>query len=134
MALTKEYGPIMFHLANIKNQNIMDFVKILCDKGEVKQYKVISDSYIFVIFNNQNIDDPDIIFKFGDKYTELKKVCGPNFAGFNAYFTKWSDGDTRYSDEYVREICTGTWIDGKTGKAITHSGTTTHSEENTFSI
>ena len=112
----------------------MDFVKILCDKGEVKQYKVISDSYIFVIFNNQNIDDPDIIFKFGDKYTELKKVCGPNFAGFNAYFTKWSDGDTRYSDEYVREICTGTWIDGKTGKAITHSGTTTHSEENTFSI
>lgn len=134
MSLTKEYGPIMFHLANIKNQNIMDFVKILCDKGEVKQYKVISDSYIFVIFNNQNIDDPDIIFKFGDKYTELKKVCGPNFAGFNAYFTKWSDGDTRYSDEYVREICTGTWIDGKTGKAITHSGTTTHSEENTFSI
>lgn len=133
MALTKEYGPIMFHLANIKNQNIMDFVKILCDKGEVKQYKVISDSYIFVIFNNQNIDDPDIIFKFGDKYKELKKVCGPNFAGFNAYFTKWSDGDTRYSDEYVREICTGTWIDGKTGKAITHS-TTTPSEENTFSI
>ena len=133
MSLTKEYGPIMFHLANIKNQNIMDFVKILCDKGEVKQYKVISDSYIFVIFNNQNIDDPDIIFKFGDKYTELKKVCGPNFAGFNAYFTKWSDGDTRYSDEYVREICTGTWIDGKTGKAITNS-TTTPSEENTFSI
>lgn len=133
MSLTKEYGPIMFHLANIKNQNIMDFVKILCDKGEVKQYKVISDSYIFVIFNNQNIDDPDIIFKFGDKYTELKKVCGPNFAGFNAYFTKWSDGDTRYSDEYVREICTGTWIDGKTGKVITHS-TTTPSEENTFSI
>ena len=133
MSLTKEYGPIMFHLANIKNQNIMDFVKILCDKGEVKQYKVISDSYIFVIFNNQNIDDPDIIFKFGDKYTELKKVCGPNFAGFNAYFTKWSDGDTRYSAEYVREICTGTWIDGKTGKAITHS-TTTSSEENTFSI
>lgn len=133
MSLTKEYGPIMFHLANIKNQNIMDFVKILCDKGEVKQYKVISDSYIFVIFNNQNIDDPDTIFKFGDKYTELKKVCGPNFAGFNAYFTKWSDGDTRYSDEYVREICTGTWIDGKTGKAITHS-TTTPSEENTFSI
>ena len=133
MSLTKEYGPIMFHLANIKNQNIMDFVKILCDKGEVKQYKVISDSYIFVIFNNQNIDDPDTIFKFGDKYTELKKVCGPNFAGFNAYFTKWSDGDTRYSDEYVREICTGTWIDGKTGKAITHSTTTT-SEENTFSI
>ena len=133
MSLTKEYGPIMFHLANIKNQNIMDFVKILCDKGEVKQYKVISDSYIFVIFNNQNIDDPDIIFKFGDKYTELKKVCGPNFAGFNAYFTKWSDGDTRYSDVYVREICTGTWIDGKTGKAITHA-TTTPSEENTFSI
>lgn len=133
MALTKEYGPIMFHLANIKNQNIMDFVKILCDKGEVKQYKVISDSYIFVIFNNQNIDDPDIIFKFGDKYTELKKVCGPNFAGFNAYFTKWSDGDTRYSDVYVREICTGTWIDGKTGKAITHA-TSTPSEENTFSI
>ena len=133
MSLTKEYGPIMFHLANIKNQNLMDFVKILCDKGEVKQYKVISDSYIFVIFNNQNIDDPDIIFKFGDKYTELKKVCGPNFAGFNAYFTKWSDGDTRYSDVYVREICTGTWIDGKTGKAITHS-TTTSSEENTFSI
>ena len=133
MSLTKEYGPIMFHLANIKNQNIMDFVKILCDKGEVKQYKVVSDSYIFVIFNNQNIDDPDTIFKFGDKYTELKKVCGPNFAGFNAYFTKWSDGDTRYSDEYVREICTGTWIDGKTGKAITHSTTTT-SEENTFSI
>ena len=133
MSLTKEYGPIMFHFANIKNQNIMDFVKILCDKGEVKQYKVISDSYIFVIFNNQNIDDLDIIFKFGDKYTELKKVCGPNFAGFNAYFTKWSDGDTRYSDEYVREICTGTWIDGKTGKAITHS-TTTPSEENTFSI
>lgn len=133
MSLTKEYGPIMFHLANIKNQNIMDFVKILCDKGEVKQYKVISDSYIFVIFNNQNIDDPDTIFKFGDKYTELKKVCGPNFAGFNAYFTKWSDGDTRYSDEYVREICTGTWIDGKTGKAIIHS-TTTPSEENTFSI
>lgn len=133
MSLTKEYGPIMFHLANIKNQNIMDFVKILCDKGEVKQYKVISESYIFVIFNNQNIDDPDIIFKFGDKYTELKKVCGPNFAGFNAYFTKWSDGDTRYSDEYVREICTGTWIDGKTGKVITHS-TTTPSEENTFSI
>ena len=133
MSLTKEYGPIMFHLANIKNQNIMDFVKILCDKGEVKQYKVISDSYIFVIFNNQNIDDPDTIFKFGDKYTELKKVCGPNFAGFDAYFTKWSDGDTRYSDEYVREICTGTWIDGKTGKAITHS-TTTPSEENTFSI
>ena len=133
MSLTKEYGPIMFHLANIKNQNIMDFVKILCDKGEVKQYKVISDSYIFVIFNNQNIDDPDTIFKFGDKYTELKKVCGPNFAGFNAYFTKWSDGDTRYSDEYVREICTGTWIDGKTGKAITYSTTTT-SEENTFSI
>lgn len=133
MSLTKEYGPIMFHLANIKNQNIMDFVKILCDKGEVKQYKVISDSYIFVIFNNQNIDDPDTIFKFGDKYTELKKVCGPNFAGFDAYFTKWSDGDTRYSDEYVREICTGTWIDGKTGKAITHA-TTTPSEENTFSI
>lgn len=133
MSLTKEYGPIMFHLANIKNQNIMDFVKILCDKGEVKQYKVISDSYIFVIFNNQNIDDPDIIFKFGDKYTELKKVCGPNFAGFNAYFTKWSDGYTPYSDEYVREICTGTWIDGKTGKAITHA-TTTPSEENTFSI
>ena len=133
MSLTKEYGPIMFHLANIKNQNIMDFVKILCDKGEVKQYKVVSDSYIFVIFNNQNIDDPDTIFKFGDKYTELKKVCGPNFAGFDAYFTKWSDGDTRYSDEYVREICTGTWIDGKTGKAITHS-TTTPSEENTFSI
>ena len=133
MSLTKEYGPIMFHLANIKNQNIMDFVKILCDKGEVKQYKAVSDSYIFVIFNNQNIDDPDTIFKFGDKYTELKKVCGPNFAGFNAYFTKWSDGDTRYSDEYVREICTGTWIDGKTGKAITHSITTT-SEENTFSI
>ena len=133
MSLTKEYGPIMFHLANIKNQNIMDFVKILCDKGEVKQYKVISNSYIFVIFNNQNIDDPDTIFKFGDKYTELKKVCGPNFAGFNAYFTKWSDGDTRYSDEYVREICTGTWIDGKTGKAINHA-TTTPSEENTFSI
>ena len=133
MSLTKEYGPIMFHLANIKNQNIRGFVKILCDKGEVKQYKVISDSYIFVIFNNQNIDDPDIIFKFGDKYTELKKVCGPNFAGFNAYFTKWSDGDTRYSDEYVREICTGTWIDGKTGKAITNS-TATSSEENTFSI
>ena len=108
MSLTKEYGPIMFHIANIKNQNIMDFVKILCDKGEVKQYKVISDSYIFVIFNNQNIDDPDIIFKFGDKYTELKKVYNPNFAGFYAYFTKWSDGDTRYSDEYVRETCTGT--------------------------
>ena len=133
MSLTKEYGPIMFHLANIKNQNIMDFVKILCDKGEVKQYKVISNSYIFVIFNNQKIDDPDTIFKFGDKYTELKKVCGPNFAGFDAYFTKWSDGDTRYSDEYVREICTGNWIDGKTGKTITHA-TTTHSEENTFSI
>ena len=133
MSFTKEYGPIMFHLANIKNQNIMDFVKILCDKGEVKQYKVISDSYIFVIFNNQNIDDPDIIFKFDDKYTELKTVCGPNFAGFDAYFTKWSDRDTSYSNEYVREICTGTWIDGKTGKAITNS-TSTPSEENTFSI
>ena len=133
MSLTKEYGPIMFYLANTKQHSIMDFVKILCDKGEVKQYKALSDSFIFVIFNNQKIDDSDIVFKFGDKYTELKKVYNPNFAGFNAYFTKWSDGDTRYSDEYVREICTGTWIDGKTGKAITHA-TTTSSEENTFSI
>lgn len=132
MSLTKEYGPIMFHMANTKNRSIVDFIKILCDKGEIKQYKMLSDSFAFVIFNKQ-ITDADTVFDFDDKYTELKKVYNPDFAGFKAYFTKWSDGDTRYSDDYVREFCTGTWIDGKTGKAITHS-TATSSEENTISI